>query len=57
LDVKYFLLCVEFPQKIIPYDMMEWKYAKYTNFKVSLFMSDVIVLIAKHAELSLGMMY
>jgi hypothetical protein len=25
--------------------------------KVSLFMSDVIVLIAKHAELSLGMMY
>jgi hypothetical protein len=37
--------------------MMEWKWAKYNNFKVSVFMSDVIFLIAKHAELSLGMMY
>jgi hypothetical protein len=50
-------LSVEFPQKIIPYDMMEWKKAKYTNFKVSVFMSEVIFLIAKHAELSFGMMY
>jgi hypothetical protein len=24
-DVKYFLLSVEFPQKIFPYDMMLWK--------------------------------
>jgi hypothetical protein len=29
-----FLLSVEFPPKIIPYEMMEWK---YTNFKVSVF--------------------
>jgi hypothetical protein len=51
------LLSVEVPQKIIPYDVMEWKQAKYTNFKVSVFMSDVIVLIVKHAKQSLGMMY
>jgi hypothetical protein len=48
------LLSVDFPLKIIPYDIMEWKKAKQANFKVSVFMSDVIVLIAK---LSLGMMY
>jgi hypothetical protein len=34
--------------------MMDWKQAKYTNFKVSVFISDVTVLIAKHAELSTG---
>jgi hypothetical protein len=25
LMILFFLLSVEFPQKIIPYDMMEWK--------------------------------
>jgi hypothetical protein len=57
LDVKYFFAVCCVSPEIIPYHMMEWKKAKYTNFKVSVSMSDVIVLIAKRAELSLGMMY
>jgi hypothetical protein len=31
--------------------MMEWKWAKQTNFKEYNFMSDVTVLIAKHANI------
>jgi hypothetical protein len=32
---KMLLLLVELTQKIIPYDMIEWKYVKYTIFKSS----------------------
>jgi hypothetical protein len=36
-----FLLSVELPQKITPYDMMELIQVKSTNFKVSTFNSGV----------------
>jgi hypothetical protein len=36
---------------------MEWKYTKQTNFKLSVAMSSVITLMAKHVELNLGMIY
>jgi hypothetical protein len=52
------LLSVKLPEKIIPYDMdgsrqsTDFKISTFKlTFKVPVFMNDVTVLIAKHAEL------
>jgi hypothetical protein len=54
LDGEYFLLAVEYPQKLTLQDTVEWKCIKYTNTKVSVFMIDVTVLMAKLTELGWG---
>lgn len=48
---EYFLLAVEYPQRLTLQDTVEWKCIKYTNTKVSVFMSGVTVLMAKLTEL------
>jgi hypothetical protein len=46
LDGEYYS-AVEFPQKVTPLDIREWKYAEERNFKLPLVMSGVTTLKAK----------
>lgn len=58
LQCYIFICCLlDFTLKVAPYDTYEWKLAKCTNFKVSIFKSGVTVLMAKHDKLSLGIIY
>jgi len=47
----------EFREKIIPYFITEWKYAKYTILRTSILSMWNNLLTAKHAVLNLGRIY
>jgi uncharacterized membrane protein YadS len=50
---KTFLASGELPQKIIPYFIIEWKYAWYIILSVLILLQHFIFFIAKHALPSL----
>jgi hypothetical protein len=47
-------ILVEFPQMIIPYIIIEWKYMKYTVIRTSIFSVWNNLLNTKHAASNLG---
>jgi hypothetical protein len=44
--LKIWLLCVEFPQNIMPYDIIEWTQALYIANKLSRDKTEARILIA-----------
>jgi hypothetical protein len=51
------MLSVVSHQTVAPYDIMEWKISKATDFEVITFMNGVTILMPKYAELSLVIIY